>query len=115
MNLIEWLRYDDGRWMKKLAELMTVNGGMLIKTFGNVQPSEANRYKRTGLSPGEAVELAYLHGMFDAFKVNATAEQVVEAMQTLMSEAEGRQRVAILIPNEALAKELTKPWRKNVG
>ena len=104
MNLIEWLCYEDKKYLKRLAELVAVNGGMMIQHFGQSQPTTDNRYGRMGLEPHEAIELAFLHGMFEAFKSLANAGQLVEAQTLIMNEMKGG--VSILIPDNATVQRL---------
>jgi hypothetical protein len=94
MTLDEWFDMNDGRNLKRLAELGSVNRGsfQVDGPIGTSEVTDQNRYGRLGLTVNEAFELTYLKGGMDAL-INAHGNPQVnlkKALDRLTCEAQGR-------------------------
>lgn len=85
MNLLQWL---DERVLKRIAELVAVNGGWTIQEIGQSEPTDQNRYGRKRLNIREALELAFLDGAYKAL-ANAFPDQKQRADEMLEREIRG--------------------------
>lgn len=74
MTASEWLNETrpDGRTnVSRLAELMHVNGGLLVRGWG-VICGGGGPYGRGGLDQNEAMELIFLGGVVEGFMIAGT-------------------------------------------